>query len=223
MTGYQRKQKSHCYLLNLIEDSMVNSNKIEFIQTSLMGALEVYKNHIQISMKYSERDFHTIFDGRRQFTDNIPINKGVLLDTKPLKNKEECMGYRTLMTGFKNTCYHVYDNKTLLKPIKNTLSLCQRMFLRAVLESKLGLSINTLGGLQNIIDLLIQMETKDAKYTKGYLNKVDKFIYLIACLKRKGSFVSKCIPFNEMSEKFVRFIKSNIKEFDAGEFLEVTL
>jgi len=224
MTGYQRKRKTYFDLLNIIEEAMLNNNKVDFIQTSLIGALDVYKKDTQVSMKYSERDFHTVFDGRRQFTENITINKGVLLDTKPFNNKDECKTYRVLMSGFKNTRYHKYDSKTLQKPIRNTLSLCQRMFLRAGLENKLGLNFNTLRGLENTIDLLVQTEKGNPgnNKSKGYDRKVNCFLSLIASLKRKGSFLPKSIPFNEISEKFVRIIKHNIPEFKVKEFLEIT-
>jgi len=217
MTGYQRKGKTHLNLLNKIEESMLNSNKIDFVQTSLVGALDVYKKDTQVSMNYSEREFYTIFDSRRQIIKGTE-SKGVLLDTKPFLNKDYCKSFRSLMTGVKNTHYHLYDSKNLLNPIKTTLSLCERMFVRAALENKLGVQIDNLGGLQVIVDLLIKA---DNLINKKVYKKVDYYIKLIACLKRKGSFVSKAVPFNEVSEKFVVFVKSFIKGFDVNEFLEV--
>jgi len=228
MSGYQRKGKKHYELLNLVEDTMQNGNRTSYVRQSLSGALDIYKKGGHVTMRYSEVEFKTVYDCRRRII--TPIKEGELIDTEPFRNASECRAYKSIMTGVNTTKYHKFDTAPLLKPIKDTLVFCKRVFLRGVIENRLGLTQGTLGGLENLMKLLVdcRIDKSENNYRilskpfklKTYERKMGELLKTYACLKRKGKFIPKCIPYNEVSSLFVLYIKEKIPEFDIEEFLQ---
>jgi hypothetical protein len=222
MTGFQRKGKAHADLVNEIDQTLTKGcNRICYIQKSLTGANEVYKRSSHVTLKHSERDFNTVFDGKRLIGDCV-INSTTFYDTKPFRLASQAFIYRGITSKYNHAIYNKFSNTQLLPSIKTTFDLCQRALIRAIAENKAGLCWSKTG-VGDFIKILWEAKNfscwKNIKY-KNFKNFEIKSLYLIAGCYLKGKFVNKSIPVNKVSIDFCKIVKRFLPSFDLSQFLE---
>ena len=65
-TGFQRKNISNNDLNELLTNAFNKDKKIEYINTSLRSALEIYKKGGHVTKSYRDQRFRLFYDGRRR-------------------------------------------------------------------------------------------------------------------------------------------------------------
>lgn len=195
LTGFQKREvSSHNELVNLVENTMKNGNKLKFLQKSLTGALDNYKYNKHVSMICSLRNFKTIFDCKRELI--ISENNTGMLESKPYKNKEQCILNRTLMNNYKTALYNRYMDNKLIKTSKNIVQESMKYLIRSFVNFYKN---NT----------PLSEKLKLISIFKGY-NKEKLFQIIADSEINKGMAVNKLIKyskniefFNSLKDKFI--------------------
>ena len=127
MTGYQ-KSRQHSENVSLVQQTMINGNKVLFLQKQLSGALDCYKNKAHVSMKTSQRKFTTVFDSKRFIIESDKT----MLESRPFTDSSEALLHRKLMLHMKSTIYSDQYSVFTVPPSKNAVEEVVKYFLRMV-------------------------------------------------------------------------------------------
>ena len=215
-TGYQRNQ----YKIEELETQFIeafNSQEktIDFVQTSLRSALDIYKKGGHVTPVYTDRKFRLHYDNRREIIipKGLEIDKinytDLLLDSKPVKNVGVCEVYRFLSKLPKQS---IYQKNTSINVFKNTYKsyteLAVRNFLKALLNDKLNLNKNVFKNYNEILEFI-------KNYDKNYKLSVN----VLSQLKRRGITI-KGVVRNEETENFVSYIKKTFPDFDEKSYFK---
>lgn len=190
MTGFQsRETESHEKLFKLTENTLANGNKLIYLQKSLTGALDNYKENKHVSMKSRLTNFSTAFDCKREavIPENYEPKIHTMLDTMPFKDKDSCRLHRSLINKLKTKKYNRFLDKRIIPTSTNILQESIKYFIRWFVYNSTS-PLNTLQKL-NIIQII-------NSFFKKHISK-EKLLYIFA-----DSEINKGLPVNKMLRLF---------------------
>lgn len=149
-TGFQRGGYPKDELVMLFKNTLKNDNKlIEFTRRSLRSAKDIFKKGGHVTSELRDQVFRLLYDNRRliiegEFGDVTPVTpvtpvntqnpidlSNCLLDSKPLKNTDQCRTFRFLSNYPKVVPFNKTNrNKTNTK-YKTGLEVAVRNFIKA--------------------------------------------------------------------------------------------
>ncbi|KAG0632673.1 hypothetical protein HOY80DRAFT_1026784 [Tuber brumale] len=138
MTGFQKYQmSSQKGLIDLVEKSLQNGNKILFLQKTLTGALDSYMDFsgkYQVTMTTQLRKFRTVFDTKRIVTNNISVSasKIPLLDTNPYLNISHAQLDLQLMNTLRQKVYSNEFTNNIIYSSKSSKEELLKYFVRLI-------------------------------------------------------------------------------------------
>jgi hypothetical protein len=217
MTGFQKREiENHSELVEIVNNTLKNGNKLKYLQKRLTGALENYKYKKHVSMVSSMSNFRTVFDCKRSVIK--PENNTEMLsmyETKPFENKDTCILHRTLMNNYKTAIYNKYMDNKIVKTSTNIIIESIYYLIRSFVNHYQN---NTpLEEKMNLISIIIEYVKKYNKYKENRkINiKEQELLRIIANTEiNKGMTINKLIKyrknidfFNYLREKFDKYLE----------------
>jgi len=195
-TGFQ-KSKDHKENVNLVEEAMINGNKILFLQKELTGALDTYLTKDHVSMKTSQRNFRTIYDSKRLVIESSKT----MLETRPFNDTTEALLHRSLMMEVKQSIYSDEFSIFTIPPSKSAVDEVIKLFIRMI-SHMYHYNINTT--LKFALASLIH--EIDPKISEKYV------INLFSAYESdKGNVVTK-LPVFEKTKDFVLKLQKSLED-----------
>jgi hypothetical protein len=187
---------------------MNGEKEFEFIQQSLRGGNEIYKQGGQVIMQYKERSFKLFYDNRREI---IEDSDSTLLDSKPLQSVSKGKEFRELVKVTDEKVYNKVLTKRGNKTYKNVLESAVRTFIKGLLQEKplFGLEIyrDKFKTYRDIINFV-----KDCGVTSIRLTNSS-----ISHLKNRKINI-KLVDRTDEIEEFVKKLKSKLPMFREEDF-----
>ena len=214
-TGFQhRVYKTKNELLSGFLETIKSENKtLEFIQSRLRSATDIYKKGGHVIMQHRDQLFRLHFDNRRRldWEPTIPSSIEQLVDSKPLDNIEEGKNLRGISRLYKAKLYGKYTSEGKgISSYRNSEEIVIRNFLKALLSTPplFNLSREDFYSYSSIIE-----------YIKTYNPKIDLNQDKLAYIKKRGEGV-KWTPIkqNPQSDAFICYIRNKFKDFDVESF-----
>lgn len=205
---YSNKQE----LLELLVENFKSEPKtIEFIQTSLRSASEIYKHGGHVTMKYRDQLFRMHYDNRRVllWETTIPSTIEVLVDSKPVKNVQEGDNLRTISRMYKQKLYGKYSNAgTGVNKYRDNEEIAVRYFLKGLVATppKFNLPPDSFYTYKEIIAFVKEFNPKLRFNEKDLSNYKNRNVKVLKVQKSKET------------EAFVRYVKEKFDSFDIGSF-----
>jgi len=196
---------------------MKTDNKtIEYIQTTLRSASDIYKRGGHVTMQYRDQLFRMHFDLRRvlNWETTIPSTIEVLIDSKPLLDLEQGHNLRVIGRLAKNKLFGKFTSAGRRKrKYKNAKEVVVRNFIKGLVSTPplFNLKRSELFTNKCIID---------------YINAYDPTIKIsensISQLKRYVSSV-KWVPLQKTKEsvEFINYVKITFKDFDEDSYYKM--
>jgi hypothetical protein len=212
-TGFQRSiYRDKKELLNIYLDTFQSDTKtLEFIQTRLRSASDIYKKGGHVTTVYRDQLFRMHYDNRRKIIDpeNSKDFSSKLLDSQPVKNTEEAQNLRYISKLSKTGLFSKQTSSGLnTNTYKTYEDLSVRNFIKGLLATppKFNLNRTELDSYQKIIDFL-----------QSYNPRFKYKLSAISNLKSRP-IKMKSIPRTPQNEEFVKFIQTKFKDFDVDSF-----
>jgi hypothetical protein len=218
-TGFQMKGYRKVDLVDSFINIMGSDNRrVEFIQKALRGGNEIYKKGGHVVMKYMDREFSLCYDNRRKIIED-PKVKNIdmscnLLESEPLKDKNEALTYREISKILTKTIYSRYTTKTSNKGYKTVLESAVRTFIKGLLAEKpmfgLDQHRDQFKTYKDIIDFVRGFEkTKKISLTKSGISNL-----------RHRKLMIKPVDRTPDIKDFIDYVKSNLGNFKEDEFFK---
>jgi len=193
---------------------MKTENKtLEFVQSSLRSASDIYKKGGHVTMNYRDQLFRMHFDNRRllEWETTIPSTIEELMDSKPLVNINQGQNLRFISKIAKTKLYGRYTSGKKLSKYKSKEEIVERNFLNALLSKPplFNLHRNELKRYKDIVEWLKEYNPK-TKVTEDSLSY----------LKSKVSLKIIKVERTKECESFITFIKQRFKFFEVEEFFK---
>ncbi|RPA88545.1 hypothetical protein L873DRAFT_1796595 [Choiromyces venosus 120613-1] len=203
MTGFQTRgltsapEEIHEKSIEIVKSALGKGNKILFLQNTLTGALQTYKENKHVTMVSSLRRFRTIFDTKRL----ILNDNNSMLDTKPYRNIEDCLLNRTLIQSLKGAVYNRNLDEKIVKTSTNITQETILYFIRSYINN---LGFNTsFEERRELVDIITNVAPK---YTALKVFNIISSIEI-----NKGFIVNKLNPLANNRDLIKNLYKS-IKE-----------
>ena len=216
-TGFQtRDYKKEALVEEFINILGSDTQKIEFIESSLRGGNEIYKKGGHVMMKYKEKTFSLRYDNRRRIlADNNEMDfSAQLLDSVPLERLEDAKVYRAISEILSKRIFSQYITRSSDKSCKTILESAVRCFIKGLLAEK------PMFGLEKYKN---RFETYNEiiKYLKSFekIKTMSLTTKSISKLKNR-KMILKPVKRTKDVEEFVDFIKIELKDFNEVEFFK---
>lgn len=215
LTGFQMKKYTRQELIDLFTLKMSSSDKaIEYVQTSLRSAKDIYKHGGHVTMMQRDQIFRLNHDNRRiiinEVGDSVDFS-GTLLDSKPVKNVGESENLRYLMRLSRNSLYNKGTSGQSRNKYKSGKELIVRSFLKALLHEPPKYNLyNDFKTYSEIITYLQEYD-ESIKLTKQGLSHL-----------KNRKMIFRVVPRTDESVRFTEFIKHKYPDFDVDAFLNYT-
>jgi len=215
-TGFQQRVYSNRgeLLKGLLTTIRAENKTIEFVQSSLRSASEVYKKGGHVTLNYRDQLFRMHFDNRRQleWETTIPSTVEVLIDSKPLENVRQGKNLRFISKIVKTNLYGKYTSggKKLSK-YRSKEEIVERNFLKGLLSNPplFNLHRSEFKRYKDIVEWIKEFNPK-AKVTE------DSLSYLNSKVSLKIMKVER----TKECESFISFVQKRFKNFDVEEFFK---
>lgn len=215
-TGFQVKSLSNSELAVILIDKISSENKFfEYIQFSLRSAKDIFLKGGHVTPVYRDQIFRIQFDNRRKilldedFKDEFDWSQK-LLDSKPLKNVEECDTLRSLSKLHKTRIYNKKLNSISLQSIKNYEDIAIRNFIKVYFYNPrdYGLRGDEFSNYSEIIQFIQNFKPK-FKISKSSISNL-----------KSRNLIFKPTPRLKETISFVKFVKIKFPEFKDEVFFE---
>jgi hypothetical protein len=138
-TGFQHtKYFDKRELFGVLESVMKSDAKvIEYQQSSLRSASEIYKKGGHVTMKYRDQLFRMHFDNRRvlAWETSIPSGQEVLIDSTPITTVKEGENLRFIGSLVKKKLYGKYTSSVGKSKYSSSLELVVRSFVKGAVST----------------------------------------------------------------------------------------
>lgn len=201
----------------LLKGMKQDDKKVEYIQSSLRSAKDIYMYGGHVTKTYRDQVFRLVFDNRRLITvpkDIDPNNtdfSSMLLDSSPLQTAEQCAILRGVGKLHHKKPYNKMSSTLTGNKYKRYSDLAVRNFIKGLLSNPV---LYNLGGL----------EFKDyasiIEFVKGYDGGVKISKQSISNLKNR-QMVIKSVPRLPETEAFVKYVKDRYPAFNETEFFKI--
>jgi hypothetical protein len=219
-TGFQhRVYDGKNELLKGFLDTVKSENKtIEFIQTRLRSATDIYKKGGHVTMIRRDQLFRMHFDNRRvlEWETTIPSSIESLVDSKPLEDIIQGQNLRFISRLSKNKLYGKFTSPgKSMRVYKNNEEIVIRNFLKGLLSTPPLFNLNRSGFLtyEEILDF-INHYNPSIKVTVGMLSNLKWRVSM-------GSLKWTPIQKTKHSEGFIKYVQWRFKQFDVESFYGV--
>ena len=214
-TGFQSRNYTADELDQLFKQILSSSEKsLEYIQSSLRSAKDIYKDGGHVTMVYKDQIFRLQFDNRRiiivpeEFSNSVDFSK-ILLDSKPVPNVEYCRNLRFLGKLNKQRIYNKLSSTLTGNKYKDYSDLAIRNFIKGLLSSPQRFGLDN--SLTNYSEIIV--------FIQGFKPKIKISKFSISRLKNR-QIIFKPVPRTKETLKFVEYIKTKFKDFDENTFLQ---
>jgi hypothetical protein len=215
-TGFQNKNFTKNELWGLFLEKMQNSEKyLEFIQTSLRSAKDIYKEGGHVTMTYKDQIFRIHFDNRRRIVVPLELEdnfdwSNILLDSLPLTDVTEGRTLRFISKLHKVNVYNKYSTGTSLNTYKNYSDLAVRNFIKFYFFNPSALSLNgkEFENYNAIIKFVNEFDPK-FRISKNSLSNL-----------KNRNLIYKPVPRTKDTEDFVNYIKTKLPYFNESSFFQ---
>ena len=212
-TGFQsRIYPNKEELIELFLQTIKSEHKtIEYIQSRLRSATDIYKKGGHVTMNYRDQMFRMHFDNRRMllWQTTIPSSCEILLDSRPLENITEGENLRFISSMYKKKLYGKFTSTgNHTTKYTDTEEIAVRNFLKGLLTTPpmFNLKEDVFYTRREIISFIQQYNPK-YKYTEIQL----------AMYKRRGVRLLKTQKTKE-TEAFLKYVKAKFNDFDEESF-----
>ena len=214
-TGFQHQvYKSKKHMLDGMLDLIKSEHKtMEFTQSRLRSAADVYNKGGHVTMQYRDQIFRMHYDNRRVLNWNttIPSSVECLVDSIPLETVTQGKNLRFIGRMSKTKLYGKYTSEGRGKS-KTKEDMIVRYFIYGLLSQppKFKLNRNELKSYQLIAEFLHSFNPQLKISASG-----------LAKLKyRINKNELKCIPVQKsyQSEEFVKYVQQRFEDFDVEAF-----
>jgi len=199
-------------LVEIFNQTIKSEHKtIEYVQSSLRSASELYKHGGHVTMKYRDQLFRMHYDNRRKLAwePTIPSTCEVLIDSQPLQTTKEGENLRSISGMYKKKLYGKYTSlSTSVNKYKNNDDIAIRNFIKGVLTTPplFNLPLEAFSSRQALIDFI-------DGYKPGHGYRVDS----ITRFKHRDVKIL-VLQKSKETENLVRYIKNTFEEFDENSF-----
>lgn len=228
-TGFQAKYFEKSFLIEELYRIMTLSkgNKdVEFIQTSLRSATDIYKDGGHVIQKYKDQKFSLNYDNKRCLISKMTNQSSYktnakdlsvvsldLLDSKPWSTIDQYAKIRML----KETISAPKFLKGIPplpqgKGYKNYIETAIRSFIKACLSSdelgRYGIPRGYFKNYQSIIDFIYIYEpARDVKLSLSSISKL-----------KNRSTIARAVPRIKETESFIEYVKLSFNDFEDSRF-----
>jgi len=211
-TGFQNKFYNKQDLIEVFLQTFKTEHKsVEFIQSRLRSATEIYKKGGHVTMQYRDQIFRLHFDNRRvlKWETTIPSTCEVLIDSLPLKNVIQGEGLRYINGMYKKKPYGKYTSGGFgVKAYSNNEEIAVRNFVKGLFTEPPMFNL-----------------PKDAFYSrrdvelfiKEYNPEIKISETSISLYKNRNVKLLKVQKTKE-TEAFMSYVKTKFKDFDVDSF-----
>lgn len=216
-TGFQnRVYRSKGQLKSVLEAVIKSETKeIEYVQTSLRSAKEIYKDGGNVTLKYRDQLFRMHYDNRRvlQWESSIPSHIENLVDSKPIESVVECGNMRSIGRQLKTRMYSRYGGDIGQKnKYKDKLEIVLRNFVKGLETSPplFNLPPNAFSRDADVVSYLCEYTRRVGAVCKITGKRVSKY-------RLRSVKIGKIAKTKE-SEDFIRYVLEKFPSFDSSEF-----
>lgn len=213
-TGFQTSKLEKNFIIDCFSNiigSTKGDKRIEYIQTSLRSASDIYNKGGNVVLVYRDRSFNLEYDNKRCIIEN---NSSSLLDTKPWDNIVGYEKIRVLKDSVTNPVYVKGLSTGQSKVYKTHLETSVRSFIKACLsrdiENRYGIPFEEFTNYQSIVDFVKSID-------KDNIVKISKSS--ISSLKYRNA-IARTVPRTEENESFIAAVKQRIPGFDTDLFFK---
>lgn len=211
-TGFQARGYSGEELETILLATLKTDHKeLEYIQTSLRSAVELYKEGGHVTMVYKDQTFRLHYDNRRMI--NLYESKDVeditstLLSSQPLRSTLHCSTLRSLSKIHKVKVYNRESSQVSSNQYRNKLELAIRNFVKGLLAVPVRYNLpadefKTYAEIIKFVD-----GHRKSKLTEGAISK----------LKNRKQ-VYKIVPRTQETLAFAEYVKIRFPQFDVDSF-----
>lgn len=186
---------------------------IEYIQTSLRSAKDIYIHGGHVTKTFSDRIMKLEYDNKRII--NIPQDlkdnrdfSNVLLDSSPAVDKNSIDGLRFLSSVHKRSVYSKVTSASGNSKYKNYEDLAIRNFIKAVLKDPPSHGLESFDSYSDLIEYIREYKPS-YKISKSSLSNL-----------KTRKVVLKGVPRNPDTLAFAGYIGIRFKSFDEKSFFE---
>lgn len=211
-TGFQTRNLEKKFLIEEFSNIITNNYEckaIDYIQTGLRSASDIYKKGGHVLMTFKDRSFNLDFDNKRCIDSKEDVS---MSDSEPWKNIKPFVRIREL---YNNTTKPVYTKCFIgnqSKSYKSYIETSVRGFVKACLsmDRRYGIPLGRFTSYKSIIDFVYVYEP--AREVKLSLTSLSR-------LKNRIT-IPRSVPRTSENEGFVEYVKLNIKDFDSELFFK---
>jgi hypothetical protein len=191
----------------LFKEILKSENKtLEYVQSSLRSALDIYREGGHVTMVYKDQTFRLHYDNRRIIEEPRGLEttdfSSIMLDSKPVPNIEYCKNLRFMSKLHKQRLYNRQNSTLTGNKYKNYTDLAIRNFIKGVLSNPPKYNLERNFSYSEIIEFIKEYDSK-VKISKQSISNLKN---------RKNIF--KSVPRTKESIKFVEYVKTKFKNFD---------
>nr|CAA73185.1 DNA polymerase [Cryphonectria parasitica] len=213
-TGFQVKGLNFEDLDNVFRSTMTGEDRvIEFIQSSLRSAKDIYMHGGHVTKTYADRVFRMEYDNKRVL--NIPVElleedkfNNHLLDSSPAKNVKTVEGLRFLRCIHRKNVYNKMTSKAGSSKYKSDLDLAIRNFVKGCVKDPIGYNLTAFKSYSDLIDF-VKNYKKDYRISKTSISNL-----------KNRKMVVKGVPRNPDTLAFAEYVKEKFPSFDETQFFE---
>lgn len=210
MTGFQSSKITHPELLSIVTKAMdSDAGRIEYVQSSLRGGLDIFKYGGDTKMIYKDQTFRMRFDNRRQIIESADTFK----DSKPWDGVEAPRRIRELLKVVRTEPYSKLLTIKSSNKYKNVTEVSIRNFIKGYFNfdgALFGLKGDEFMNYNEIVEFVKEFTTlNNIKY-----NVTTKSI---SKLKNRNNII-KQVPRDENTLKFVEYIIKKFPYFKEADF-----
>ena len=190
---------------------------IEYVQTGLRSASDIYKNGGHVIATYKDRKYSVEYDNKRCILDpnkNYSLYKEGLLDSKPWTKVSEYHKIRVLKDTITKPVFVKGIASSQSKSYKSYIETSVRGFVKACLSdnvnNRYGIPIDWFSNYKSIIDFIHSYEpAREVKLSYSSMSN----------LKYRNT-ISRTVPRTPENEGFIAYVKDNIIDFKTDLFFK---
>lgn len=208
-TGFQHNVYSIDDRLKVFTETFKSETKcVEFIQSRLRSAKDIYTRGGHVTMVYNDQQFRMHFDNKRLLVASPGEIEEQLLDSKPLMHIKHGENLRFISKLTKISQYSKFSSSGVTSRYKKSDELAITNFIKALVSEPPLFKLHRVG-LEKYSDII--------DYLKAFNPSINISKNRIAYLKSK-SVNWRSVPRISKSDEFIKYIKLKFKDFDENSF-----
>ena len=202
-TGFQHIYRKDDMWIAFSEIYASEEKSVEFVQSRLRSASDIYKKGGHVTMVYKDQQFRMHYDNKRLLECKETFDG--LLDSKPHENIKQGENLRGIGKVYKTKQYSRFANLGVggtkyLKPVE----LAVRNFVKGLLSEPPMFNLHRVG---------LESNQKIVDFIHRFNPEIKITVNSISLLKNR-SIKWKCVPRLKETEEFGGYIKQNIDSFN---------